>query len=338
MRFRKLYAAAAVVAVTVGYGALAAGPALADPAPVVGPTVPVVAPAVAVPVVAPAAPAAPVPAVAPAPAAAPVAVAPAVAPAPSAVAPGPNLPPQVPAELPSTAAQTVIAGSGADMSYEVFDRATGKVVAASGANTPRMTASVVKVMIADQVLTLRNQGKLKLSNAELSRLRLMITRSDDGAADVFWKRGGGNAIVTAVAQRYHLVNTSPPNGAWWFTMTSPADLVSLYSQILSGVSTPPNIRMFITGAMRGFQKTGTDGTNQTFGLPSTVHRGGFKQGWMELANGSWVHNTTGFFGPGDRYVAAVMHTQPQAKPEAAATGELTSVTRALLPGGVPGPA
>ncbi|GAA4399296.1 hypothetical protein GCM10023147_36470 [Tsukamurella soli] len=225
---------------------------------------------------------------------------------------------------------------GVTVSIAVVDRATGAQGQSANAHTGFLTASVVKVMIADDVLTQRDAGKLTLSPSDLATMRLMITRSDDDAADHFWSIGGGDPIVTRIARRYGLHDTRPPKDQWWDTTTSAADLVSLYSQIVSGTHTAPDVRDFIVGAMRGFQPTGTDGEHQTFGLPTALANErivGYKQGWMPLADGEWVHNSTAIVGGDNRYIVAMMAHQPAPKGEGPTVTALDRVAEALFPGG-----
>lgn len=63
----------------------------------------------------------------------------------------------------------------------------------------------------------------------------MLRPSDDLAADDFWVRGGGNAIIGRVAARYHLASTKVPyDGNWWNTMSTTSDLVRYYAMLLDG--------------------------------------------------------------------------------------------------------
>ncbi|MDF0530955.1 serine hydrolase [Tsukamurella sp. 8F] len=232
-------------------------------------------------------------------------------------------------------AEAVARKEGVDASITVLDRTTGASARSADAGRQYMTASLVKVMIADDILTRREQGRVFLGSSDMASLKLMVTRSDDLAADLFWQRGGGEAIVERIAARYGLRNTRP-NGRWDLTLTTTPDLVSLYNQIVSGRRTSPKVRDFLVGAMRGFQPTGTDGENQTFGLPQTLSRektAGFKQGWMPMADGTWVHNTTAIVGPGNRYIVAVMAVQPAPKGEAPTVASLNRVTDAMFPTG-----
>src|SRR6185312_10133051 len=108
---------------------------------------------------------------------------------------------------------------GADITTVVLDRSTGERVT-NGNNRGVAIASVVKLFIADDIL-LRGPP---LSPADMKMFQSMLRSSDDSAAQVFWDRNGGSAIVTRVAERYGLSGTRP-NGQWFNTISTAADLV-----------------------------------------------------------------------------------------------------------------
>lgn len=126
------------------------------------------------------------------------------------------------------------AAQGATISVAVFDRATRRLV--SNGNTPAMaTASVAKLFIADDLLLREAQGKTTLSPEDHQALDTMLQSSDDDAAEKFWNRGGGEAIITQVANRYGLTSTTPPpDGRWWNTVSSALDLIRYYDMLLDG--------------------------------------------------------------------------------------------------------
>ncbi|GAA4399299.1 hypothetical protein GCM10023147_36480 [Tsukamurella soli] len=233
-------------------------------------------------------------------------------------------------------AEAVARRQGARVAIAVLDRDTGQRVESRNAHAPFFTASLVKVMIAEDVLTQRDQGKVHLSSSDMHMMHLMITRSDDFAADSFWDLGGGNAIVTRAAARYGLHDTHPPRGPWWFTTTSADDMVSLYDQIVTRRSTDPAVANWIVSAMRDFQPTGDDGENQTFGLPTALSREpvvGYKQGWMPLLDGNWIHDSTAIVGKSARYIVAIMASQPAPNGEDPTVSSIDDVAKALFPRG-----
>ena len=101
------------------------------------------------------------------------------------------------------------AESGAEISVAVLDRVTGKTVS-NGDNSPFPIASVAKLFIADDLLLQEAKGQIQLSPADRSAFEVMLRSSDDNAAENFWNRGGGSAIITRVAQRYGLTAHDRP--------------------------------------------------------------------------------------------------------------------------------
>ncbi len=87
------------------------------------------------------------------------------------------------------------AKSGADISVVVMDRNTGQIVS-SGDGRPFPIASVVKLFIADDLLLQESKGQTTLSPADRKSLDVMLRSSDDGAAQNFWNRSGGNAVIS----------------------------------------------------------------------------------------------------------------------------------------------
>jgi hypothetical protein len=134
-----------------------------------------------------------------------------------------------------TEATAEAAAKGADITTVVLDRSTRQRLT-NGNNKGIPIASVVKLFIADDLLF---RGP-PLSPDELKSFQSMLRSSDDSAAEVFWERGGGGAIVTRLAARYGLSGTRPPdNGMWFNTVSTAADLVRYYDMMLSGAGGLP---------------------------------------------------------------------------------------------------
>src|SRR5262245_13125537 len=192
------------------------------------------------------------------------------------LAPLPEAPPDEPAAsfqgLQTRTAQATAdaAAEGADITSLVLDRSTGQRVS-NGNNRSIAIASVVKLFIADDLL-LRNET---LSPDDWKSFDSMLRNSDDSAAEVFWNRGGGSAIVTRVASRYGLTSTRPPgNGRWFNTISTAADLVRYYDMMLSGAGGLPREKAdLIVSNLAASAPVGIDGTQpggvypQRFGIP-----------------------------------------------------------------------
>jgi hypothetical protein len=228
------------------------------------------------------------------------------------------------------------ADRGADIAFTVLDRATGQQVSA-GATARLATASVVKLFIADDLL-LREPN---LSPEDRKSLAVMLRSSDDSAAEVFWNRGGGSAIINRVTARYGLNETSPPgNGRWWNTVTSAQDLVQYYDMMMAGTGgLPPEQANVILSNLAASTPTAIDGTQpggvypQRFGIPEGLYAEpvAVKQGWMCCIGSDWMHLSTGVVGPDRRYVMVIYALQPSNAETARAT--ITGAVKSIFPGG-----
>src|ERR1700682_1730099 len=227
------------------------------------------------------------------------------------------------------------ANDGADISTLVLDRNTNQLVS-NGNGTAIAVASVAKLFIADDLLLQESKGQTQLSPADRAALDIMLRSSDDDAAEDFWNRGGGGAIVTRVAARYGLKSTSPPgDGRWWNTISTAADLVRYYDMLLDGTGgLPPERAGIIIGNLAQSTPTGVDGYPQRFGIPDGLFAEpvAVKQGWMCcMDGGSWMHLSTGVIGADRRYVMVIESLQPS--DDATARATITQAVKTMFPSG-----
>jgi hypothetical protein len=227
------------------------------------------------------------------------------------------------------------AASGAVIETVVLDRNTGQIVS-NGSNKPFPIASVVKLFIADDLLLQESEGRTKLSAADRASLDVMLRSSDDGAAQNFWDRSGGNAIIARVKARYGLAGTTAPsNGHWDVTTSTASDLVRYYDMLLNGTGgLPPEQAVVIVGDLAQSTPTGTDGYPQRFGIPDGLYAEpvAVKQGWFCCWSGAnQLHVSTGAIGPDRRYVMAISSLEPD--DAAAARETVTAAVKTMFPGG-----
>lgn len=262
------------------------------------------------------------------------------------MAPLPEAPPDEPAaafsglEMRERQATTAAAADGADITALVLDRNTGQMVS-NGNSTTIAIASVVKLFIADDLLLQVSKGQTQLSPEDHVNFDRMLRQSDDSAAEVFWNRSGGNAIVTRVAARYGLASTRPPsNGRWWNTISTAADLVRYYDMMMSGTGgLPPEQASVILANLAQSAPLALDGTQpggvypQRFGIPDGLFAEpvAVKQGWMCCIGSDWMHLSTGVIGPDRRYVMVI--ASMQAANSATARETITQAVKTMFPGG-----
>jgi hypothetical protein len=262
------------------------------------------------------------------------------------MAPLPEAPPDEPAaafsglEMRERQATAAASADGADITALVLDRNTGQMVS-NGNSTTIAIASVVKLFIADDLLLQVSKGQTQLSADDREAFDRMLRQSDDSAAEVFWNRSGGNAIVTRVAARYGLASTRPPsNGRWWNTISTAADLVRYYDMMLSGTGgLPPEQASVILANLAQSAPLALDGTQpggvypQRFGIPDGLFAEpvAVKQGWMCCVGADWMHLSTGVIGPDRRYVMVI--ASMQAGNSATARETITQAVKTMFPGG-----
>lgn len=230
--------------------------------------------------------------------------------------------------------------SGADISVAVLDRNTGQLVANANSGTIAI-ASVVKLFIADDLLLQVSKGQTQLSGDDRAAFDRMLRSSDDSAAETFWNRSGGSAIISRVIARYGLTSTSPPgDGRWFNTTSSVTDLVRYYDMMLAGTGgLPPEQASMILANLAASTPTAPDGMvpggsyPQRFGIPDGLYAEpvAVKQGWMCCIGADWLHLSTGVIGPDRRYVMAISAMQATDADDARAT--ITQAVKTMFPGG-----
>ena len=227
------------------------------------------------------------------------------------------------------------AKAGADIDVVVLDRTTGQTIS-SGADQTFPIASVAKLFIADDLLLQESEGKTQLSPADRKSLDSMLRSSDDGAAQMFWDRSGGNAVIARVKARYGLAETTAPyNSHWDVTLSTASDLVRYYDKLLDGSGgLPPAEASIIVANLAQSTPTGIDGYPQRFGIPDGLYAEpvAVKQGWFCCWNGAnQLHVSTGAIGPDRRYIMAISSLQPV--DAAAARNAVTQAVKTMFPGG-----
>ncbi|WP_246075206.1 hypothetical protein [Nonomuraea terrae] len=250
--------------------------------------------------------------------------------------------------------------AGTTAAWVVYDRHAGKIVATRNAHRKYRSASVVKILIAIDYLERRKS----VPPADAKLLQIMLRSSDDDAASAFWDRLGKGQIIVRTARKLGLADTTPPPAAkpgfWGYTSLSAYDIVRTYRYLLDRAE--PRVRDTILGHLRKAAPCGTDGFDQTFGIPDAVPRPwAVKQGWSgfgttppvkcggdaravgapiswiaQRATGSGVPDygrpvlyTSGLVGKGERYVMALLTAHPAGGTWNSSVKRITTLTRDL---------
>ncbi|MGW4398019.1 serine hydrolase [Amycolatopsis nivea] len=218
-------------------------------------------------------------------------------------------------------------GNDPRLEIEVVDLDACAVEVSWKADQPQPTASVVKLLIALDLLDRSGVPE----DSEADAVHAMLAASDDRVASRFWQQLGGPAIVRRQAAKLGLTHTSPPDdpGQWGSTKMSPEDVVTVYRHITSARA--GDEREFLTEALENAPLNAADGFDQHFGIPRAFPGSAWavKQGWG-TSEGRRVLNTTGLVRTGSRtFAVAVMSTWDDSIDVGTATKALTTATGAL---------
>jgi len=167
---------------------------------------------------------------------------------------------------------------GMTASYLVVDQETGKTFGADEHKQYR-SASLVKLFIALDYLESHGPD-YEIPADDLALLEPMLRSSNDDAASTLWVRDGWEEIVKRMVTTIGLTDTAPPaeRGKWGYTAISAADIAKTYQYIQHEANA--KYRDFIMGNLAQSTKCGSDGFDQSFGIPSAVPGAkAVKQGW-----------------------------------------------------------
>lgn len=217
---------------------------------------------------------------------------------------------------------------GTTLGAVVYDRATGTSPIEYNAGRAFRSASLVKLLIAIDVLAHGADA------ADRQRIARMLTVSDDALASAFWVRQGGPALVTRTSAALGLAGVRPPEVAsqWGEVVVTPRDLVTIYRHVLA---LPPADRSLLIGALGRAPRQAADGFDQYFGIPDGLRAAwAVKQGWGSNQRTMVLHST-GLVGPGLRYVVVLLTEHPLGAGWARGAKSVTAAAGALrtrLPG------
>jgi hypothetical protein len=161
------------------------------------------------------------------------------------------------------------------------------------------TASTGKVIVATGVLEMVAAGTLDYTSVAAD-LELMITESDNNAADRLFKIIGKNDTVVSIASRYGLVSTTT-GGAWGTIMTNSTDQALLLNQVVGTTESPlPEAqRVILRDLMSRVNPEQAWGAGPSGGIPD-LWTAVVKNGWYLSVEGDrpplglWRINTLGY--------------------------------------------
>lgn len=151
----------------------------------------------------------------------------------------------------------------------------------AAADRPTYSASLVKLLVVEDVLHRARTGALTLTTADRQLLMSMLITSDDPAMNTAWERWGADQMVRDAAARYGLTSTAPPAelGQWGQTVTTAGDMARFLAAL--PVTAHPEDATTMRFWLSMATPLGADGFDQSFGLLAQDTPGtAAKQGWM----------------------------------------------------------
>lgn len=242
-----------------------------------------------------------------------------------------------PAAVPPVTARALVAAAGTavdpgiTLGLAVLDVNTGELAMDSGGGRSFMSASLCKLILAVDILDQHND----VDPADLDLITRALSASDDNAMNALWGRYNGPGAIERIADRLGLAETVAPDSAtevWGDTLTSAADLVTIYRHILRDMA--PEDSAVITGALATANAVAADGFAQHYGL---LHMGASpqryaKQAWVPYAPAGYLLHSAGVAfdnRTGHRYAVAMLSIQSFAS-EQVARDRLSAVAAAAL--------
>lgn len=215
------------------------------------------------------------------------------------------------------AARAYAAGRGL-VGISVLDRQTEIYVDnGSGAHTGMGSASVIKVILAEELLHQAASGQIVLGSSEYARIVTMLVSSDDAAASSLYSQFGGASLIVAAISRHELKESAPPLDPqyWGNAKISAHDVTIFYGHLLDG-SLPMTSRDYLLDLLRTMSPVASDGFSQLFGLAGLdpSWQAAVKQGWMCCLDGLRDVHTSAVLGPDNRYVVVILTEYSPALP------------------------
>jgi len=181
------------------------------------------------------------------------------------------------------AVDAAAAEAGGNIAVVVLAADGDELVVGDGATDEQYTASLVKLLVVQQLLARDEAGTLALDDDDLALMQQAVEASDDDAMSTLWVRFGGAELVTAAAEQFSLTETAPPEtaGQWGESTTTAADYATFLAALDDSLDAADAATL--TGWMQSTTDTAADGFDQDFGLLAADSGAGTvaaKQGWM----------------------------------------------------------
>ncbi len=219
------------------------------------------------------------------------------------------------------------AGSRGWVGAVVVDERGRTLVANADAERTVATASLVKLLVVQQLLARAADGTAVLDERTRRLMERAVTVSGDEAMSALWSRYDGEALLRDAVEAFGLTATAPPErpGQWGEATTTATDV----ARFLSRMDTAPGAETLL-GWMRSVAPTAGDGFDQRFGLFAVAPGVAVKQGWMCCIGGRRQLHSAGVLADGR--VVVVLGDAPSSTGWSALRRTLDGATAALVAG------
>lgn len=200
------------------------------------------------------------------------------------------------------ATKAYVAGRPGVAGIVLRDRRTGAVWRSADAGTLIWACSTPKLAMVVDLLLRNDSGAVRLTPDDRVLMHKMLNASDDDAAHTLWNRYGGEDFAKRFPS-YGMTDmrfTDQHPHHWGWILTTANDLDRLVNYVLK---MPPRHRDYLVHEMQHVDP------NQQWGVwgAGAAAKPGNKNGWSDdNDDGSWITNSVGFTGPGQRYTLAIM--------------------------------
>jgi hypothetical protein len=225
-----------------------------------------------------------------------------------------------------------VANGGLKVGVGYVDRKTGRTYNYGRGQSTFYTASVAKVMVAMDVLRdHHDRGRTAPSSADGDRIRSMIRNSNDAITWSYWRSRGGSAVVARVNKRCG-TSIRVDNNTWSMSKPTPVQMAAVLDCLADARMLNPKLSSFLMYQMRNVTPS------QRWGIPAANpdrYRAEMnKNGWWRWpCCYFWTVNSTGLFGPGNRYAFTVFTQYGGSAPQSRGERQAQGVTGAMFPYG-----
>jgi hypothetical protein len=169
------------------------------------------------------------------------------------------------------------------LGWAVVDAVTGRVLGQHGGATTTLSASIVKVWLAADVMHRADDDPNQDLVDDASDA---LVDSDNAAATRLYRAGGGRDGLFRMVHTCELGATLPHDSRWGETIMSAVDIAKLGACVARGRAAGPTWTTWVLDQMRAARGTGRFGPHVTLPPATDV---ALKNGWS-IVGGHWLVN------------------------------------------------